>query len=458
MKKLFFALLASAAVCANAQEVTLDFTENSWGLPVSSGNGLTETLDYTDGTTTITLSATTKYYYNATDKYLMLGKANSTLTLQAFDFDVAKIEVVGTSGASAQVKQNIFVGEDAVSTETTGAKDVTNVYEIAPEYQAAGNQYTLKVTSAHNTQITKIMVYKADATETPVLTTDLDNVYFWNYTTTAWSDYQVNEQTIHINAQNLTENVSYYMLSSGKTNGSYLENNVRFTVGNKNQYETNSGNIFVRVTSKVMGTYEDVLVVKSGDLIVEVPVCLKVAGTEGDGYWDANDFCPLTVADANLIHAVIPAGHSYMTEPTHAFAQDDNGERFFKGVVAEVTEISAKQEDGTGYGNATFVLKDELTAEETLTVFRAKGFDNALITDSEILKEGDTVVVAGDICDYNGTTELKSCYLYSVEPGTTTAISTVAAPVSEAHYNLQGQRVEGQHGFSVKAGKVIYTK
>ncbi|MCQ2271839.1 MAG: choice-of-anchor J domain-containing protein [Bacteroidales bacterium] len=144
-----------------AQRVTMDFTTNEWGLPVGSSAGITASTPYTnaDGYT-ITLAASTKFYFH-NEGYLMLGKSGSTLTLPAFDFNVEKIEIVGTSGASESVKQNIYVGDAAVSTETTGAKNVTNVYQIADAYQAAGNVYTIKVTSAHNTQITYIKVYEA---------------------------------------------------------------------------------------------------------------------------------------------------------------------------------------------------------------------------------------------------------------------------------------------------------
>jgi uncharacterized repeat protein (TIGR02543 family) len=94
--------------------------------------------------------------------YFILGKTNATLTLPIFDFDVEKIEIIGRSGASGQVKQNIYVGDEAVSTETTGATG-TNTYIIADGYQAAGNVYVLKVTSAANTQITGINIYKKEA-------------------------------------------------------------------------------------------------------------------------------------------------------------------------------------------------------------------------------------------------------------------------------------------------------
>ena len=130
-----------------AQDVTLDFTTNDWGLPEGSNNKGTTEASYTNGTYTVKLTAASSGYYFNTDGYLMLGKANATLELPAFDFAVSRIEVVGRSGASASVKQNIYVGENTVSEETTGAEG-TNVYDIAADYQAAGNVYVLKVTSS----------------------------------------------------------------------------------------------------------------------------------------------------------------------------------------------------------------------------------------------------------------------------------------------------------------------
>ena len=157
----------------SAQTVTLDFTDNSkWKLPEGSANKATKSQEFSNGTYTVTLAAQIGYYFN-TDGYLMLGKKGSTLTLPKFDFAVSKIEVVGHAGASASVGQNIFVGDKAVSTETKGAAmdtgnpqktgdAKTNAYEIDPGYQAAGNQYVLKVTTGQNTQITKVLIYKQE--------------------------------------------------------------------------------------------------------------------------------------------------------------------------------------------------------------------------------------------------------------------------------------------------------
>lgn len=176
IKTLRFTLMAvMLLICGaiSAQTVTLDFTDNSkWKLPEGSANKATKSQEFSNGTYTVTLAAQTGYYFN-TDGYLMLGKQGSTLTLPKFDFAVSKIEVVGHAGASASVGQNVFVGDKAVSTETKGAAmdtgnpqktgdAKTNAYEIDPGYQAAGNQYILKVTTKHNTQITKILIYKQE--------------------------------------------------------------------------------------------------------------------------------------------------------------------------------------------------------------------------------------------------------------------------------------------------------
>ncbi len=156
---------ALAGVNEQSPEVSLDFTDKTkWDIP-DEGSSNTQLATFTNGTYSIKLSATNNYKMNT--GYLILGKKDSYLELPAFNFDVEKIEVVGTGSASGSVKQNIYVGDVAVSTETTGAKNVTNTYNIASDYQAAGNIYKLVVTSDHNTQITKINVYKKTTGDTP---------------------------------------------------------------------------------------------------------------------------------------------------------------------------------------------------------------------------------------------------------------------------------------------------
>ena len=147
-----------------AQEVTLDFTQNGWKLP-SSATSTEKSFTYNN----ITKSTKGGYFNANTGCLMMKGKsATSTLTLPPFDFAVEKIEVVGNSSGnvSTKTKENIYVGNTAVSTEKTGSKG-TNSFVIDKQYQAAGNRYTLQVSTA-NAQITYIKIYKraVDLTET----------------------------------------------------------------------------------------------------------------------------------------------------------------------------------------------------------------------------------------------------------------------------------------------------
>lgn len=139
-----------------AQEVTLDFTQNGWKLP-DAPTSTNKSFTYNN----ITISTKGGYFNTNTGCLMMKGKgATSTLTLPPFDFAVEKIEVVGNNVGfvSTKTKENIYVGNTAVSTEETGSKG-TNTFVINKQYQAAGNRYTLQV-SAANAQITYIKIYK----------------------------------------------------------------------------------------------------------------------------------------------------------------------------------------------------------------------------------------------------------------------------------------------------------
>lgn len=158
MKKLLLTIVCLLGIgLVNAQTVTLDFTTNNWGFPEKANKG-TETGSFTNGEYTIQLQALTSGYYFNADGYLLFGKKDATLTLPAFSFDVKRIEVIGREGASGSTLENIYVGDVAVSTECKGATG-TNAFDIAAEYQAAGNVYVLKISSTHNAQVTYIKVY-----------------------------------------------------------------------------------------------------------------------------------------------------------------------------------------------------------------------------------------------------------------------------------------------------------
>ena len=178
-----------------------DFTKNYWDIPTDYAQ---DENSYTSPDYAIILKGD-KYKFSSS--YLIFGQKNASLTLPAFTFDVEKIEVVGNSDASSAVEQNIFVGDNPVSTPTTGAKG-TNVYKIASGYQAAGNIYTIKVTSAHNTQITKIYIYKKSATTVADPTFSIES---GNYATA---------QNVEIRTTTVGATIYYTLDGSNPTNNS----------------------------------------------------------------------------------------------------------------------------------------------------------------------------------------------------------------------------------------------
>lgn len=145
-----------------AQEVTMDFTDNtSWKIPTSQ---TAKEQKFGTGNNEITLS--NAYYYST--NYLML-KNGGTLTFTTFTFDVEKIVITGNPNASSNTKQNIYVGNVAVSSQTIGSTS-TNTYLIKDGYQSAGNRYVLKVLDK-NAQITKIQIYKKESSSNKTSTT-----------------------------------------------------------------------------------------------------------------------------------------------------------------------------------------------------------------------------------------------------------------------------------------------
>ncbi len=154
LRFLFVMLLAMIWSAGRAQEVTMNFTDNtSWNFSTDSKN--TKSGTYGKGNCAVSLTGGNYYFTN--NKCLMLKK-KGTLTFATFNFDVEKIVITGNHGASPSTKQNIYVGNVAVSSETIGST-ATNTYLIKANYQSAGNRYVLKVFDA-NAQITKIQIYK----------------------------------------------------------------------------------------------------------------------------------------------------------------------------------------------------------------------------------------------------------------------------------------------------------
>ena len=135
-----------------------------------------------------------------------------------------------------------------------------------------------------------------------------------------------------------------------------------------------------------------------------------------------------------------------------------------KGFIVGTPDFQRKA-DQTLYGNVNFDIADTKGGSPTLTVFRAKDFDNANFTEETInrIKEGDEVVVQGKLQKYVKnevvTPELTSGYLISVNGSTTGINALKVAAQNGAIYNVAGQKVNaGYKGLVIMNGKKFVNK
>ena len=133
-------------------------------------------------------------------------------------------------------------------------------------------------------------------------------------------------------------------------------------------------------------------------------------------------------------------------------------EYIVKGIVTAVEEIS------TSYGNATFDIADTAGDATVLKVYRAKDAEGQSITDENIVKVGDVVVVQGLLQKYVKndviTPEVAQNGKILTVNGQITGITIIKAAQAEAPlYNLAGQRVDANYkGVVIKNGQKIIQK
>ena len=133
-------------------------------------------------------------------------------------------------------------------------------------------------------------------------------------------------------------------------------------------------------------------------------------------------------------------------------------EYIVKGIVTAVEEIS------TSYGNATFDIADNSGDATVLKVYRAKDAEGQKITDENIVKVGDTVVVQGLLQKYVKndvvTPEVAQNGKILTVNGQSTGITIIKAVQAETPlYNLAGQRVDVNYkGVVIKNGQKMIQK
>ena len=169
-------------------------------------------------------------------------------------------------------------------------------------------------------------------------------------------------------------------------------------------------------------------------------VTVEHAGTEAD---------PFTVADALVLIDALANGAT--TSETY----------YVKGVVVGTPDIQ-KKDDGTFYGNANFDIADDANGS-TLTAYRLKGLENSNIESSDYIKEGDAVILKGQLQKYvkgdTVTPEIKNGYIYSLTSVPTGINVAKVANKTAAIFNAAGQQLSApQKGINIIGGKKVFVK
>ena len=475
IKKLRYVTLSlMAMLCGSlyAQTVTIDFSgEDRWGIGTTN---VVEAKSYTYDGYTIKLTPTAGNYFRwYTSGNILLGKQGATLELPPFDFDVERIDIEGTSGASAAVKQNFFVGDEAISTETTGAKDVTNEYKIAEDKQAAGTVYTLKVTSNHNTQITKIMIYKkgegggnAGDNDDPELPAGGTETEPWSVAealaacANLGADEYVNDGAEVYVAGVITKideistsfgNATYYISDDVEGSNSlevyrgYSLNGDKFTSAT----EIEVGDSVI-VCGKIVNFRGNTLEFTTGSKLVSLK--------KGEGNGNAGDE-PTEPGETGTIDNPLTPSQAYDLVSAMPADQTSTADYYVKGKICSIKYTFSAQ-----YGTATFNISDDGNAsDKEFIAYSCLYFNSQKWQEGDTqINVGDEVIVCGKVINYYGNTpefaSQKNC-LVSLN-GTTTAINgTKTSAQSGQAYNMAGQKVSDNYrGLVVKNGKKVMMK
>lgn len=87
-------------------------------------------------------------------------------------------------------------------------------------------------------------------------------------------------------------------------------------------------------------------------------------------------------------------------------------EVYIEGIICDDPNI-----DTGSYGNATFHISDDGTANNSFYIFRTFDLGNAKFTDANKIKKGDKVIIVGNVVNYKGNTPetvASKSHLYSI--------------------------------------------
>ena len=164
---------ATCTVTVTGPDVTLDFTQNDWGISVASTKteGTNTYTSTTSGGYSVTLYGPSKEgYYFDTDN-LMIGKSGAYMELPLFaNKAIAKVITEAVSAGSASVTFNVYQGDKEVSDAATSCK-VDHTFVIKTGEKRKNVAHSIKITNSQNARFGIIKIYLGE----PDAATAVDN-------------------------------------------------------------------------------------------------------------------------------------------------------------------------------------------------------------------------------------------------------------------------------------------
>ena len=356
MKKLLLTLAVAAGFgfSSYAEEVTESFAKNdaAW-FSITKTQASDTPKDLTSSNTGITYSVTQAYYNQ--DGYVMLVKSKGILKFK-LDFDCANITIYSKANASASQAVAVYAGE----TEIKGSSKIPNVadgnlsVDVPEANQAAGTEYSIKVSTANNVQVTKIVYTLAGG----VMKKDAGLSF-------PEAKYEVNlGQAFTAPALTKATNAAVTYASDKET---------------------------VATVDATTGAVT---------LVGEGTARITATAEANDEYRAGSASYLLTVVDPNKPGATIS---NPMTVAQALEACTSNGPKnvYVKGIVTKVTTAFDSQ-----YNNVSFNIGDEVGSTEILEAYRTKWGADVTPTDDKNPAVGATVILFGNLKIFNGKKEL----------------------------------------------------
>lgn len=373
-------------------------------------------------TVTYSTSAATKKAAN------MSFSKNSVETVMGQTFTAPTLTKETTAAVTYKSDNASVATVDATSGAVTivgpGTAVITATAEENAEYYSGTASYTIKVKSVDvtNTPETAYTVAKVKELIATGETFE-DPVYIKGIIT----------QVVEINLQ--YGNATYYINDTDSKDGQLSIYRGLYLDGEK---FTATGQIIEGdevVIYGVMSTYKEEPQIAQGNKIVSIK---KGSGTVVD--IKNTPETAYTVAKANEL---ITAGEGLVNSV------------YVKGVITKINEVS------TSYGNAEFYINDTNSEEGQLMTYHCYYLENEKFTAEDQIAVGDNVIIYGQLKNYNGTYEMVSCYIYSLN-GKTTSIENITAEDAMDNgtiYDLGGKVAPASYkGIVIKGGKKFIKK